>query len=174
MTKALRATDGMITDPTGRLLRDAVATFVESGIKSLATQERWAKETPGMEQPATVAQEVDSVHVGVFYKMLIASMLARAVDQELAVMSAGTDDVAGMGDRDGGRECSCGCGCSGSGSGNAAKRATLQRTVDELRAAIDGWATTIEENLPYEVVPIKNLVEVQYGALLVALQAKEL
>jgi len=46
--------------------------------------------------------------------------------------------------------------------------------VDELRAAIDGWATTIKENLPYEVVPIKNLVEVQYGALLVALQAKGL
>jgi len=166
MTEALRATEGMITDPTGRLLRDAVATFVESGVKSLATQERWAKETPGMEQPATVAQEVDSVHVGVFYKMLIASMLARAVDQELAAMGAGDC------------ECACGCGCSGSGSGRGsdrtAKRAKFQRTVDELRAAIDGWATAIEENLPYEVVPIKNLVEVQYGALLVALQARGL
>ena len=106
MTKALEATEGIITDPTGRLLRDAVATFVESGVKSLATQERWAKETPGMEKPATVAQEVDSVHVGVFYKMLIASMLARAVDQELAAMSAGTDGGAGD------YECSCGCGCS--------------------------------------------------------------
>jgi len=172
MTGALRATEGMITDPTGRLLRDAVATFVESGVKSLATQERWAKETPGMEKPATVAQEVDSVHVGVFYKMLIAGMLARAVDQELAAMSAGTDGGAGD------CECSCGCGCSGSGSGSGgdgtSKRARLQHTVDELRAAIDGWATTIEENLPYEVVPIKNLVEVQYGALLVALQAKGL
>jgi hypothetical protein len=150
MSKALEATEGMITDPTGRLLRDAVATFVESGVKSLATQERWAKDAPGMEQPASVAQEVDSIHVGVFYKMLIASMLARAVDQELAAMS------------------------SGSRGDSTAKRATLQRTVDELRAAIDGWATTIEENLPYEVVPVKNLVEVQYGALLVALQAKGL
>mgnify|MGYP001269048636 FL=1 len=56
----------------------------------------------------------------------------------------------------------------------AAKRAKLQHTVDELRAAIDGWATTIEENLSHEVVPIRNLVEVQYGALLVALQAKGL
>ena len=157
MSKALRATEGMITDPTGRLLRDAVATFVESGVKSLATQERWAKDTPGMEQPATVAQEVDSVHVGVFYKMLIANMLARAVDQELAAMGVG--------------HCECGCGCSGD---STAKRAKLQHTVDELRSAIDGWATTIEENLPYEVVPIKDLVEVQYGALLVALQAKEL
>jgi hypothetical protein len=154
MTEALEATDGMITDPTGLLLRDAVATFGESGVKSLATQERWAKETPGMEQRATVAQEVDSVHVGVFYKMLIASMLARAVDQELAAMSTVTD--------------------GGAGSDGTAKRAKLQRTVYELRAAIDGWATTIEENLPYEVVPIKNLVEVQYGALLVALQAKGL
>jgi len=72
------------------------------------------------------------------------------VDQELAAMS------------------------SGSRGDSTAKRATLQRTVDELRAAIDGWATTIEENLPYEVVPVKNLVEVQYGALLVALQAKGL
>jgi hypothetical protein len=89
-------------------------------------------------------------------------------------MSAGTDGGAGD------YECSCGCGCSCSGNGSGsrgdstAKRATLQRTVAELRAAIDGWATIIEENLPYDVVPIKNLVEVQYGALLVALQAKGL
>ena len=75
-------------------------------------------------------------------------------------------------------ECTCGCGCSGSGSGRGsdrtAKRAKLQGTADELRAAIDGWAAAIEENLPYEVVPVKNLVEVQYGALLVALQARGL
>ena len=87
-------------------------------------------------------------------------------------MSTVTDGGAG------GCGCSCGCGCSDRGGGNGsdgtAKRAKLQRTVYELRAAIDGWATTIEENLPYEVVPIKNLVEVQYGALLVALQAKGL
>ncbi len=168
MSKALEATEGMITEPTARLLRDAVATFVESGVKSLPTQERWAKETPGMEQPATVAQEVDSIHVGVFYKMLIASMLARAVDLELAAMGGGAG--AGERERERGRECGCGCGCSAS----PGTRAKLQRVVDELRSAIDGWATTIEENLPYEVVPIKKLIEVQYGALLVALHAKGL
>jgi hypothetical protein len=150
----LTATEGLITQAEGKLLRNAVATFVKSGLKSIPSQKRWAQEAPGMDQPATVAQEADSLYVGVFYKMIIASMLARAIGGELEA-----EDQAEC--CDGG----CGCGC-------APKRQILQPILSDLNSHIDRWASDIEENLSYEVVPIKNLIEVQYGALLVVLKAK--
>ncbi|MEA4884213.1 MAG: M14 family zinc carboxypeptidase [Clostridia bacterium] len=159
LSKALEATKDLICTGSGPLLRGAVATFVEAGRKSLPSQERWARETPGMEQLATVAQAADSLYVEVFYRMLVASMLARAVEGELK--------TAGAEGQEPGAKC-CGSCCGQS------RQATLRRVLDELRMEIDGWASEIEENLAYEVVPIRNLVQVQYGALLVVLEARGL
>jgi len=154
LAKDLTATEGLITRPEGKLLRGAVETFVDSELKSIPSQERWARETSGMDQPATVAQEVDSIYVGVFYKMIVASMLARAIAGELGAENQ--EECC-----DGGYGCSC-----------APKRQILQPILSDLNSHIDRWASDIEENLAYEVVPIKDLIEVQYGALLVVLNAK--
>ena len=48
----------------------------------------------------------------------------------------------------------------------------LAKIGAELEGAIDALASDIETNLDYKVVPIRNLVQVQYGALLAVLESK--
>ena len=110
-----------------------------------------------MEAPATVAQEADSLYIRVFYQMLIASMLSRAIKMQLSAEGAGGDAESGENAGD------------AAGEGAASELAAVGR---ELDAAIDGWASDIERNLSYEVVPIRNLVQVQYGALLAVLECR--
>lgn len=153
----LERTKGKLDAGDAPLLWEAVATFVDSGLKSLPSQERWARETPGMEAPATVAQEADSLYIRVFYQMLIASMLSRAIKMQLSAEGAGGDAESGENAGD------------AAGEGAASELAAVGR---ELDAAIDGWASDIERNLSYEVVPIRNLVQVQYGALLAVLECR--
>ena len=43
-----------------------------------------------------------------------------------------------------------------------------------LANAIECWTAEVEHNIEYEVVPIKDLVEVRYGALLAVLDALKL
>ena len=62
-----------------------VASFVRYMRKSDASTERWAQGADGMDVPATVAQEADTLHIGLFYRLLIASMLPRAIDAQLEV-----------------------------------------------------------------------------------------
>ncbi|OPZ63670.1 MAG: hypothetical protein BWY85_01578 [Firmicutes bacterium ADurb.Bin506] len=137
LQRVLGLTEGKLVAGDAPLFRDAVAMFTTAILKGLDSQERWATETPGMETPATVAQEADSLYVGIFYNMLIASMLARAIRIQLA---------------------------SEPDTGLAALGAELEETIDAL-------ASDIEKNLNYEVVPIRNLVQVQYGALLAVLES---
>ncbi|MCR4427178.1 MAG: M14 family zinc carboxypeptidase [Firmicutes bacterium] len=134
----LKTTAGRVTE--GTLFLEAVATFVGSGLRSLPSQEKWALEAEGMDAKATVAQEADSLYVGTFYRMLIASMLQRAFAAQIGV----------------------------------APDSVVEEASAELVRRIDGWATDIEENLQYSVVPIRDLVQVQYGALLAVLEAKNL
>ncbi|HNZ09717.1 MAG TPA: M14 family zinc carboxypeptidase [Bacillota bacterium] len=47
----------------------------------------------------------------------------------------------------------------------------LAEAYHKLDEAVDGWAKEIEEALKYEVVPIRDLVQIQYGALLAVLDA---
>lgn len=65
-----------------RFLR-AVSSFTESGPKMLESKRQWAETAEGMNQPATKAQQADELYVSVFYKLLIASMLVRAIDAQL-------------------------------------------------------------------------------------------
>jgi hypothetical protein len=66
-----------------RFLR-ASATFIRDIPKGFDGQERWARETPGMDAPATVAQRADALYVSRFYQVLIASMLRRAIETQRA------------------------------------------------------------------------------------------
>jgi hypothetical protein len=121
----------------GTTFLNAARAFVNSGLRALPSQERWAQQAPGMDGPATVAQEADALYVGSFYRMLLGAMLQRAFSAQLEV----------------------------------APTEAVERAHEELEAHLDRWATEIEENLQYEVVPIRDLVQVQYGALLAVLEA---
>ena len=139
LERLLTETKGEMTE--GAIFLNAVTVFVESELKSLPSQEKWVKEAPGMDEPATVAQKADALWVSGFYRMLLGGMLQRAFKAQLAATGGGR-------------------------SGSAVRRA-----CDELEACIDEWAKDIETNLQYEVVPIRDLVQVQYGALLGVLDA---
>ena len=49
---------------------------------------------------------------------------------------------------------------------------TLKKAQADLEALLERWADELEQGLEYEAVPIKSLVEVQYGALLAVLQSE--
>ena len=68
----------------------AVSAFTMQMLDGLASKERWAKEADGMDQKATVAQVTDELYVGPFYRLLVASMLRRALDLQLAQTSSET------------------------------------------------------------------------------------
>ena len=121
----------------GPILRDAVVQFTKSLFKALDGEEKWAKETEGMDEPATVAQEADSLYISVFYKMLIVSMYRRSLKMQM--------------DKGGSKK--------------------IADAYHKLNVAIDGWAEEIEQALDYGVVKIRDLVQIQYGALLAVLEA---
>ncbi|MBP7110461.1 MAG: peptidase M14 [Firmicutes bacterium] len=121
----------------GAVLRDAAARFVKTLAKGLDSEEKWAKESPGMLEEATVAQETDALYVNVFYKMLIVSMYRRALGMQV----------------------------------EKGAPASVVDAKAKLDAALDAWAEEIENALDYKVVPIRDLVQVQYGALLAVLDA---
>lgn len=119
-----------------RFLR-AVRSFIEYYMKSFDSKRNWAMKADGMDQKATVAQEIDELYVGAFYRLLVSSMLRRAIDAQLAE----GDDAA------------------------------LRAARERLEGHLEAWTQVIEDNLEYTPIPIKKLVEVQYGALLAVLKA---
>lgn len=114
-----------------------VTSFARYFRDNVDSKRRWAETADDMDRAATVAQQADELHVGTFYRLLIASMLRRAIDAQLA---AGANDVL------------------------VAARARLE-------ADLDRWAREIEANLDSSPIPIKKLVEVQYGAMLAVLDS---
>lgn len=115
-----------------------VRSFVEQMESGLESKCVWAEEAEGMDQPATVAQEVDERFVGPFYRLLIASMLRRALGAQIA----------------------------------ATPSERLGESRAELEALLARWTAHLESNLDYTAIPIKTLVEVQYGALLTVLASE--
>lgn len=61
----------------------AVRSFAEAGPKSLQSKREWVQRAPGMNEAATVASRADELYVSVFYKLVVASMLVRAIDAQL-------------------------------------------------------------------------------------------
>ena len=72
----------------------AVSAFTEQALAGLGSKERWAREAEGMKAQATVAQETDELYVGSFYRLLVASMLRRALDAQRAETPSATLDAA--------------------------------------------------------------------------------
>lgn len=116
-----------------------VVSFVELIENGLSSKEAWAQKAGGMDNPATVAQEVDELYVGGFYRLLVASMLRRAIDAQL----------------------------------DATSSEALQTVRRQLDALLEKWTEHIETHLTYSTIPIKKLIEVQYGALLAILNSQE-
>ncbi|BAS27972.1 M14 family zinc carboxypeptidase [Limnochorda pilosa] len=161
LDRLLEQTRPVMTAET-RFLR-AVSSFTEMGLKTLESQTRWASEAEGMDQPATVAQEVDAVHVGLFYRVLVASMLRRAFEHQQGVIRASVQGPSGTASP----------GSTGSVAEFSAKEASalIRRADEELEGHLDRWIAELEAHLPYTVIPIRDLVQVQYGALLAVMRA---
>ncbi|HLJ58256.1 MAG TPA: hypothetical protein VKZ50_00820 [bacterium] len=89
----LDALSGLLAEVSGevvqgtRLMR-AFSSFVAYQSKSIESKRTWAKEAPGMSQPATVAQRADEFYVKTYYKVLMASMLNRALAAHLQTQRA--------------------------------------------------------------------------------------
>ncbi len=115
----------------------AVSSFIRQGLASLGSKRSWAERAEGMDRTATVAQEADELYVGSFYRTLVASMLRRALDAQLA----------------------------------EAPTERLRAARDELERHLAAWIADIERNLVSSPIPIKPLVEVQYGAMLAVLNS---
>jgi hypothetical protein len=113
----------------------AVTAFTEQALSGLDSKETWAKTAEGMDIAATKAQETDELYIGPFYRLLVVSMLRRALDAQLEQTPS----------------------------------PTLETARNRLESLLENWTTRIETRLTYEAIPIKKLVEVQYGALLAVL-----
>lgn len=115
----------------------SVVSFVDLMESGLQSKRAWAERAEGMEVAATVAQEVDELLIGSFYRLLVASMLRRALEVQQEVTP----------------------------------NEMLKAAGEELDELLEAWAVKIETGLEYEAIPIKKLVEVQYGALLALLNS---
>ncbi len=135
LSELLEDTRAAMTEDT-RFLR-AVSSFAEQIPKTLDSKAQWARTTESMAGPATVAQLTDELYVGTFYRVLVASMLTRAFDAQLA----------------------------------ADPSPTVEDAKHRLGKKLDAWISEIETNLDYSPIPIRTLVQVQYGAMLAVLEA---
>lgn len=86
LAELLAETHDHMTEDT-RFLR-AVSSFTDAIPKTLDSKAQWARSADGMDELATVAQRVDELYVGTFYRVLVASMLTRAFDVQLAVKAS--------------------------------------------------------------------------------------
>jgi Zinc carboxypeptidase len=115
----------------------AVTAFTEQALTGLDSKENWAKTAEGMDATATKAQATDELYVGPFYRLLVVSMLRRAIDVQL----------------------------------EQKLNSRLEAARHTLESLLETWTSTLETHLEYEAIPIKKLVEVQYGALLAVLDS---
>lgn len=98
MTSVKRVLDlieGEITD-SNRYYR-TVRSFVDQILGGLGSQRAWAESASGMGEPATVAQEIDELYIGPFYRLLVASMLRRGIGEQLAL--GASDSLIGARDQ---------------------------------------------------------------------------
>lgn len=140
-------TSADMTDDS-RFLR-ASATFIRDVPKTFEANAHWAATAEGMDQPATVAQRAAALYVSLFYTVLVASMLNRAFAHQLTVNEARS-------------------GIPGSSSANSIRAAKTS-----LEAHLETWMGLIEKKLPHHSIPIRTLVQVQYGAMLAVLDDLE-
>ncbi|MFQ6015479.1 MAG: M14 family zinc carboxypeptidase [Anaerolineae bacterium] len=63
--------------------RDSLEEYLRRTLDDIAAKEHWARTTPELEQPATVAELFDNLQVNRFYRLMIFGMLKRLIDQAL-------------------------------------------------------------------------------------------
>ncbi|MFC4456139.1 M14 family zinc carboxypeptidase [Deinococcus sonorensis] len=68
----------------------ASSGFIRSGANAIESQRQWALNDAATLVPATVAQWADALYVSAFYKILMASMLDRALTAQRALGDSGT------------------------------------------------------------------------------------
>jgi len=91
---------------------------------------------PDFQKPATVAEKFDNLLIKKFYKMLSFGMLVRMNETELNSMNA-------------------------AGESDEVKKAALSKAMDDALVEFNKLADYLEENINYQVVPIKKLVSIQ-------------
>jgi hypothetical protein len=94
------------------------------------------QENPDYQRLATVAEKFDNLLIRKFYKLLSFGMLMRMNESELLDME---------------KKCET----------NDTKTDTLKKAMAEAEKEFDKLALYVEENINYQVVPIKKLVSIQ-------------
>ena len=123
-----------LIDPTDHFLR-AFTEFTRGGGMDDATR-AMVRENPDFAKPATVAEAFDSLQLRKFFAGRTITLLVRACESELARMDA-------------------------VGEQNAEKRATLEQVRDTAAARRDALCEQLEQEIDYQVIPIKKLVTIQ-------------
>jgi len=137
----LHVLSGLLAQVSGEMAQDtrlmrAVSSFVAHEAKSIESKRKWAQEASDMSRPSTVAQRADELYVRTFYKMLMASMLNRALVEHL----------------------------------RAQRSPAAIQGQQRLEQMLDTWVRDVEEHLRYTTIPIRTLVQAQYGAMLAVLE----
>lgn len=113
----------------------ALEAFTRNQEDNEATR-KMINENPDYNRPATVAEKFDNLLVTKFYKMLSLGLLVRANEVELEKMEKNKED-------------------------NPEKKRVLQKAYDQALSKLKELSEYLEENIDYEVVPIKKLISIQ-------------
>ncbi|MHB8928341.1 MAG: M14 family zinc carboxypeptidase [Bacillota bacterium] len=114
--------------------RTAIENYLRTWPHNAEAQRDWAKTSPELERPATVAEVFSNNQVNKFYRLLMLGMAARLAALEIGKGGGATTDPA---------------------------VARLAKVRDEVLAELDRRNTELEAELNYEVIPIRKLVSVQ-------------
>jgi len=109
----------------------AVQSFSENAEENAEAVYRLIESKPEYNRPATKAEVFDNLLISRFYQVLSFALLMRACESELLQ----TDDPG--------------------------RRAGLEKAFGETKAAFEKHVAELEEDLNYEVVPIRNLIGIQ-------------
>lgn len=124
----------------------AVEAFTHHTQDEMASEQKRLDADPKFSKVATVAEKFDNLLVSKFYKTISYAMLLRANESELARMDETNDN-------------------------DPVKRAALETGRQRSMEGFEKITAFLEENMHYQVVPIKNLVGVQLECGLIVADA---
>ncbi len=114
----------------------AVEAFTRHTQEDTGAEQKRLDADPRYEKTATVAEKFDNLLVSKFYKAIVYAMLLRANESELALMDEQEEN-------------------------DPKKREALEKGVEKSMEGFRKITSFLEENMNYQVVPIRNLVGVQ-------------
>lgn len=115
--------------------RLALEAFTDSEESNEATR-RMVNENPDFSKTATVAEKFDNLLISKFYKMLSYGLLVRANETELIKMKEKNED-------------------------DSEKKRVLKKAFNISEEKLKELSEVLEEEINYEVVPIKKLISIQ-------------